>query len=163
MYTASDHIENNWMTCHLTNTYEYELTIAHLKMAKDILQTKVLVGLINRLEGSMYIFEAYFGWRFNLKPTVQESYREVLFTLGTNTNQNTNQKIEKPLPGSTFHALIMAENKYDMEIYKFVVQLFVLKDELLKDSPKNYRLEGATFSKCKEDDEEGKDFDQAAY
>lgn len=155
MYATSDQIENNWMTRHLTKTYKADLTIAHLKSAKEVLQTKVLVGLINRLEESMDRFEAYFGWRFTLNPTEQESCREGLFTLGTNTNQNTNHKIQKPKPGSALYDLIMAENKYDMELYQFAVQLFEEQIELLKGAPKEYRLEGSTCSKCEEDYEKG--------
>ena len=149
-YASSGKIENNWMTRHLSGKYEADLIEQDLQISKGIVRNNMLVGLINRLEESMDRFEAYFGWRFTLNPTEQEVCRDGLFFVGTNVNQNTNKKIEKPKQGETAYEPIMSHNEYDMELYKHVVKLFEEQTELIKDAPRNYRLDGASCKKCDE-------------
>ena len=149
-YASSGKIENNWMTRHLSGKYKADMTDQDLDIAKNIIRNNMLVGLINRLEESMDRFEAYFGLRYTINPTEQEVCREGLFFGGTNINQNTNKKIEKPKPGDTAYELIVSQNKYDIELYNYVVTLFDEQSDLTKDAPKNFRLAGAFCQKCGE-------------
>ena len=147
-YAQSNHIENNWMTRYLSNTMNGELTRAHLEVAMDILRRKFLVGLIDQLEPSMKRFEAFFGWKYMLNPTIQETCRESLFTVGTNAN--TNSRITIPEEGSYIYNLIAQQNMFDLELYAYIETLFDEQAQYVKDIPEDYRLIDAQCSKCVE-------------
>merc|ERR1712238_174564 len=145
-YAQSNHIENNWMTRYLSNTLNGELTSAHLHLAMDILRRKFLVGLIDQLETSMKRFEAFFGWKYMLNPTVQETCRESLFTVGSNANRNS--RIEIPEEGSYLYNLIAQQNMFDLELYTYIETLFNEQAQFVEGVPDNYRLIDAHCSKC---------------
>jgi len=147
-YAQSNHIENNWMTRYLSNTMNGELTRAHLEVAMDILRRKFLVGLIDQLEPSMKRFEAFFGWKYMLNPTIKETCRESLFTVGTNAN--TNSRITIPEEGSYLYNLIAQQNMFDLELYAYIETLFDEQAQYVKDIPEDYRLIDAQCSKCVE-------------
>jgi len=145
-YAQSNYIENNWMTRYLSNTLHGELTSAHLQLAMDILRRKFLVGLIDQLETSMKRFEAFFGWKYMLNPTVQEACRESLFTVGSNANRNS--RIEIPEEGSYLYNLIAQQNMFDLELYTYIETLFNEQAQFVEGVPDNYRLIDAHCSKC---------------
>jgi len=145
-YAQSNHIENNWMTRYLSNTLNGELTSAHLHLAMDILRRKFLVGLIDQLETSMKRFEAFFGWKYMLNPTVQETCRESLFTVGTNANRNS--RIAIPEKGSYLYNLIAQQNLFDLELYAYIETLFNEQAQYVEDIPEDYRLIDTHCSKC---------------
>lgn len=147
-YARSEQIENNWMTRHLSNELTGELTSAHLQVALDVLRRKFLVGLVNRMDESMERFEAYFGWRYIMNPTAQETCRESLFTIGTNANRN---KIKVPSESDIVYDLIARQNVFDIELYKYIEMLFEEQEEFVKDIPKDYRFVNAECNKCEED------------
>ncbi len=150
-YARSEHIENNWMTRHLSNELEGDLTSAHLQVALDVLRRKFIVGLMHRMDESMQRFEAYFGWRYTINPTAQETCRESLFTVGTNTNR---KKIETPT--DDIYTLIAQQNIFDIELYKYIEQLFQEQEEFVKDIPKDFRLVNAECSKCADETDDDK-------
>ena len=65
------------------------------------------------------------------------------FTVGTNVNR---KKIETPT--DDIYTLIAQQNIFDIELYKYIEQLFQEQEEFIKDIPKDFRLVNAECSKC---------------
>jgi hypothetical protein len=146
-YAQSKHAEFNWMTRALSGAETKNLTEEHLKSAMDIIRRKFLVGLLNRKEESMERFEKYFEWIYRVHPKNQEKCRVGLLAVGADSNINPN-KVDKPLPGTPTHQLLVALNELDIRLYKYVEALFDEQANFVKLKEDGYRLDGATCCKC---------------
>jgi hypothetical protein len=61
MYARSSLAENNWMTRFLSNTLAGKLLPEHEAIAKEVLRTKCIVGLLSEKTESMRRFELFFN------------------------------------------------------------------------------------------------------
>lgn len=118
-YAVSEFAENNWMTRFSTNTMTGALTREHLETAKEILRQKVLVGLTKDMEASFERFMTYFGWNKNqLSEGQRACLKEYLFH-GSNRNKHDVK------PDSVGWSLLKDNNAFDLELYDFVLQLYI--------------------------------------
>uniref|UniRef100_A0A7S2DW83 Sulfotransferase domain-containing protein n=1 Tax=Helicotheca tamesis TaxID=374047 RepID=A0A7S2DW83_9STRA len=61
-YAESDYVENNWLTRTLCNKPTGRITEVDLKVAKEILRRKVLVGLYDNVPLALSYFKHKFDW-----------------------------------------------------------------------------------------------------
>jgi len=145
-YALSPQIENNWMVRTLTQAYAGEVGEEHLKIAKDIIKRKFLVGLLKEKSETMERVEKFFRFKFRVNPDNQEKCREKLLTGGSNSNSANKQ--EKPKKGDESYELVAAQNVFDIQLYEFIEEQFKEQANLFKDIPDGFRKEKASCAKC---------------
>ena len=129
-YAASDHAEHDWVTKNLLGIPRQELTDEDLEKAKYILEEKVLIGLIDRMEESVDRFNKYFGWE---EPPDKVPCAEDMLghKSSAGSNSHAHPKIE---PGSDDWKALATNNRYDIQLYDFAVALFEEQGILFEDS-----------------------------
>jgi hypothetical protein len=146
-YAKSEKIENNWMTRQLANQLSGDLiTDVHLKIAKEVIRRKFLVGTMSKLQESMTRFEQFFQWKFHVNPPNQEACRKRL--TGDGSNSNAKNKKELPKPGEPLWELLAASNLYDIQVYDYIEELFKEQAAFVQGIPENFREIDATCCKC---------------
>jgi len=128
-YAESEHAEHDWVTKQLLGTWQ-ELTDEDLEKAKYILEAKVLIGLIDRMEESVDRFNRYFGWEES--PDKVPCAEDMLdHKSSTGSNSHAHPKVE---PGSEDWEALAAINRFDIQLYDFAVALFEEQGILFEDS-----------------------------
>ena len=118
MYARSKRLEHNWMVRFLSNELESDLTDDHLRLAKEVLSKKCVVGLLTRKEESFQRFEQYFGWAPKNKE--QSDCRDRLMQWGW-SNKHSHPEVEE---GSVAWDLLYMKNSFDMKLYHYAMVLF---------------------------------------
>mmetsp|Transcript_16381 Transcript_16381/g.24291 ORF Transcript_16381/g.24291 Transcript_16381/m.24291 type:complete len:338 (+) Transcript_16381:141-1154(+) len=95
-----------------------------LEKAKDILRTKFLIGLTTNVEESVERFDKYFGWYDNEKRS--ECKRKAI-QKGVNKNPHDALKED-----SKAWDILAEMNKWDLQLYEFIVQLYEEQGELFR-------------------------------
>jgi len=128
-YAASEHAEHDWVTKQLLGTWQ-DLTENDLEKAKYILETHVLIGLIDRMEESVDRFNRYFGWEES--PDKLPCAEDMLgHKNGTGSNSHAHPKV---LPDTPEWEALASINRYDIQLYDFAVALFEEQGKLFEDS-----------------------------
>lgn len=112
--------ENNWMTRFLTNELtKGELTDDDLRLAKEVLRQKCMVGLLEEKTETFERIQKFFGWR--------PKSGEERICLEKKLDWAWPMKHKHPdiEPGSRADRLIIFENKYDIQLYEYAKELFV--------------------------------------
>jgi Sulfotransferase family len=121
----STDISENWMVRSLTNTMSGPLTEEHLMVAKEILRTKFLIGLLDEKTESLRRIESYFGWK--LPSRVSQTCKNNMFYF-----EPQSKNIHDPLdPNSKEYALLAQRNQFDMDLYEYAVYLFDAQKTLI--------------------------------
>lgn len=118
MYARSKRAEHNWMVRFLSNELERDLNEKHLRIAKEVLRQKCLVGLLDRKDESFRRFEDYFGW--GPKNQEQLECRNRLLHWGW-SNKHAHPTVEE---GSVVWDLLYKKNEFDMQLYEYAQQLY---------------------------------------
>lgn len=134
-YAKSPHVENNWMTRMLSGKMTGEVGDFELGIAKKILQTKVVVGLLEQKEPSMRRFEYYLGWNYTQDAGRQGACRKRILTGDYRTNEISSHRVKE---GSQAWSLLLWQNKLDLKLYKYAKALFLQQGaELFSDMPES--------------------------
>jgi len=118
--------ESNWMVRYLTNqaTKAY-MDESDLKLAKEILRRKCLIGLTTEKDQSFARFEKFFGWRLG-----SDADQEYL-----NSKMQWDWSLKHPheevQEGTELWKQIASHNQYDMELYEYARVLFAQQTVLL--------------------------------
>ena len=139
-YAKGSMVENNWMTRFLANQQNGELTLQHETIAKELLRTKFLIGILKYKDTSMSRFESYFGWKVQTQKGMD--CRERLL------DWNWSSKNIHPIVDTKSNAykLLEQQNEYDIRLYEYAEKLFHDQEIL--------------FKKEKEEDIDGKEKEQ---
>lgn len=116
-YASSDKVEENWMTRFLVNKKNEPLGPNDIILAREILRRKFLIGLLSRPEESMERFMKHFGWKYY----TSEKAECAKTLLKNGVNRHEHPSISRG--GEAWNKLI-ENNKYDLELYMYSVQLF---------------------------------------
>jgi hypothetical protein len=117
-YAKSDLAESNWYTRFLTGTMDGELTKQHLSLAKEILRTKFIIGLLTRKGESLRRFGLFFEWAIR-DERMEECHGKLLDWDWPNKNKHPPIK-----EGSEAWRALMKNNEYDLQLYEFAEELF---------------------------------------
>merc|ERR1712157_159133 len=91
-----------------------------LDLAKEILKTKCLIGLLSRKQESLERFQAYFGWSKLAKKSGVAECEERLLGWGWS---NKNKHPEVDINSEAYH-LIRTKNELDIKLYEYAIELF---------------------------------------
>jgi len=109
--------EKNWMVRLLTNKFTERLTGEDLEVAKEILRTRCVVGLMDRMEESLERFDTYFGW--SPKNGEGNECKNELMHNGVNRNPHAKIKV-----GSEAWNMLYEQNEMDIKLYEYAQVLF---------------------------------------
>lgn len=123
-FAQGEGIENNWMTRFLIDRMEGELTKKDLEKAKEVLEKKFLVGLLEDGKETISRIMKYYGWEYVEDETErmrQEDCIDMLIRDGTNAGP---EEYQLPKKGTQPYALISWQTQFDMKLYEFAKELF---------------------------------------
>mmetsp|Transcript_22084 Transcript_22084/g.29119 ORF Transcript_22084/g.29119 Transcript_22084/m.29119 type:complete len:346 (+) Transcript_22084:57-1094(+) len=121
---------NNYMVRLLVNKHMGgPVTEDDLEMAKEILRTKVLVGLVSKMEESVDRYDQYFGFYDNDN---RDRCYNVYISKGF--NKNNHKSLEE---GSKAWNMLAEMDLYDMKLYEYAIQLFDEQERLFEKEEEN--------------------------
>ena len=123
-YTISEYAEDNWMTRFLTNTMAGGIYEEHLELAKEVLESKCVVGLMEEFTPSLKRFSSYFGYmdtEFGGSVAVKDRGACVSRVINHPDNTHAHPHVEE---GSDVWNMLMVKNELDMALYEHAVHLF---------------------------------------
>jgi len=109
--------EKNWMVRVLTNKFRGKVTGEDLEVAKEILRTRCVIGLMDRMEESLERFDTYFGW--SPKNGEGNECKNELMHNGVNRNPHAKIKV-----GSEAWNMLYEQNEMDIKLYEYAQVLF---------------------------------------
>ena len=133
-YAKSSLVENNWMTRFLSNTLSGEVTPEHIAIAKEVLRTKCLIGLLRDKTETMRRLDVFFNLRAIEHTQRREECQEKLLYWDW-ANKNRHDLIEK---GSTAWDELYKHNMYDMQVYEYAEELFEAQKKLFQAIPSSW-------------------------
>ena len=133
-YAKSSLVENNWMTRFLSNTLSGEVTPEHVAIAKEVLRTKCLIGLLRDKTETMRRLDVFFNIRAIEHTQRREECQEKLLYWDW-PNKNRHDLIEK---GSTAWDELYKHNMYDMQLYEYAEKLFEAQKKLFQAIPSSW-------------------------
>jgi len=128
-YVFSDLAESNFISRSLIDKMEEAFVEEDFNVAREILKTKCLVGLLNQMEESVRRFDSYFGFR---NPDQQISDECVEGYLKTGVNKNSHPEL--PAIDSPVHRELVRKNHMDIRLHKYVIELFREQGSLFEDT-----------------------------
>ena len=123
-YAVSEYAEDNWMTRFLTNEMAGGIYEQHLDLAKEVLESKCLVGLMEEFTPSIKRFNQYFGWmnmEFGGSVPMKDRATCVSRVIGHPDNKHPHPEVEE---GGDVWNLLMQKNELDVALYEHAVHLF---------------------------------------
>jgi len=123
-YAVSQYAEDNWMVRFLTNEMSGVVYERHIDLAKQVLESKCIVGLMEEFTPSFKRFNEYFGWsnhEFGGPVTMSNRGTCVSRVIRNPDNAHTHPTFEE---GTEVWNLLMQKNQYDMILYDHAVHLF---------------------------------------
>jgi len=127
-YLRTRTVENNWLTCTLTNTNKKELNETHVQLATDILARKCLVGMTEEFNTSVHRFQQYFNW--DIDESRKGCLKRLVFDSPVNKLSNVLQQrdpehqIETLEEGDPAWNILLETNKYDLQLYENAKKIF---------------------------------------
>jgi len=120
-YAESELAENNFMVRSLVDKMEGELSMSDLRLAKEILKQKCLVGLLDRWEASINRFDSFFGFQPH-----GDRHEQALQCRETLRAKGGSNKHQHPIVNRTsaVYAILERENALDLILYEYVQELF---------------------------------------
>ncbi|KAL7535145.1 hypothetical protein ACHAWF_005069 [Thalassiosira exigua] len=141
-YANSTFAEENWMTRMITNSMEGKVTREHLKVAKEVLGRKCLVGFLEKIGDSLGRFAKFFRWEeiksVNTHHSVVESEEKDLESkrrclesfVEYGVNRHEYARIDKASEAWKF---LREKNKLDIELYEFAEAMYYKQSVVYKD------------------------------
>ena len=117
-YVNSNLAESNFVSRTLIDKMEAPLSEEDFLVAKEVLRSKCLVGLLDELEESVRRFDLYFGFQESNKPAsaCTEKYLKV------GSNRHSHPLV--PPPESPTYQVLQRNNHMDIRLYQYARQLF---------------------------------------
>ncbi|KAL7486239.1 hypothetical protein ACHAW6_011858 [Cyclotella cf. meneghiniana] len=127
MYARSSLVENNWMTRFLSNTLAGQLRPEHEAIAKEVLRTKCIIGLLREKTESMRRLELFFHKKTERTQRREECTEKLLYWDWPGKNRH--DQIEE---GSEAWQRLYDQNTFDIRLYEYAEQLFVAQAKIFK-------------------------------
>mmetsp|Transcript_24300 Transcript_24300/g.50417 ORF Transcript_24300/g.50417 Transcript_24300/m.50417 type:complete len:595 (-) Transcript_24300:133-1917(-) len=118
-WAQSQYAEDNWMVRFLTNEMSGTLYDRHFELAKEVLESKCLVGIMDEFQASAERFEKYFNWkktRFDGGPVKIEDRRVCKErVMSKPDNVHSHPTFEE---GGEVWNLLLKKNEFDVQLYE---------------------------------------------
>ena len=127
-YARSDLAENNWLTRYLSGKINGELTVQDEAVAREVLRTKVMVGLLEKKEESFHRFVHLLGWNAVLESQGEWGERCVERLLGWGWEGKVNHP--RVREGSSEWKALWDQNTFDVRLYEYAQELYELQGSM---------------------------------
>lgn len=128
-YSRSSLVENNWMTRFLSNSLSGELTPEHEGIAKEVLRTKCIIGLLQEKAESMRRFEMLFDVKAEKSQRRYDCQEKLWYWDWPGKNRH-----ERVLEGSEAWNRLYEQNSFDIRLYEYARELFKAQGKLFQSS-----------------------------
>lgn len=119
--------EANWMVRQLVGKVQDEaVDIKDLELAKDVVRSKVIVGLLDKHQESLH--------RFNVLLGVDESDAKVKQCMQSHASGDTSYAPLKIPKGSPAYVTLMSVNFLDVMLYQYLEELFDSQESMFADA-----------------------------
>eukprot|EP00566_Odontella_aurita_P011532 CAMPEP_0113538618 /NCGR_PEP_ID=MMETSP0015_2-20120614/7467_1 /TAXON_ID=2838 /ORGANISM="Odontella" /LENGTH=415 /DNA_ID=CAMNT_0000438215 /DNA_START=12 /DNA_END=1259 /DNA_ORIENTATION=- /assembly_acc=CAM_ASM_000160 len=128
------------------------LTESDLELAKEVVRTRMIVGLMTDVEGAVHRFVKYFGWerpdgdadRYDACMIEQFNPKEKEHGVAMDGNRHKHPKLEK---GTAEWEEVAKENDYDLSLYRYIVEVYEEQGRtMFKEDKKSLGETAATVS-----------------
>lgn len=128
-YAKSSLVENNWLTRFLSNTLSGELTTEHEAIAKEVLRSKCLVGLLHNKAETMRRLSIIFNTKSDVRyrRRSEECEEKILYWDWPGINRH-----DPVIEGSDAWNLLYKHNIFDLRLYDYAQQLFEVQGALFQ-------------------------------
>ena len=126
-YSRSSLNENNWITRFLSNTLSGELTPEHEAIAKEVLRTKCIIGLLHEKAETMRRLEMLFDIKA-VKSQRRYDCQEKLWYWDWPGKNRHDQVVE----GSDAWTRLYEQNTFDIRLYEYAQELFIAQAKLFE-------------------------------
>jgi len=127
-YARSDLAENNWLTRYLSGKINGELTVQDEAVAREVLRTKVMVGLLEKKEESFHRFVHFLGWNHLQESQGEWGERCVERLLGWGWEGKVNHP--RVREGSSEWKALWDQNTFDVRLYEYAQELYELQGSM---------------------------------
>lgn len=128
-YSRSSLVENNWMTRFLSNSLSGELTPEHEAIAREVLRTKCIIGLLEEKVESMRRLEILFDVKAEKSQRRYDCQEKLWYWDWPGKNRH-----EQVLEGSEAWNRLYEQNSFDIRLYEYARQLFKAQGKLFQTS-----------------------------
>jgi len=116
-FAKSNLSEENWVVRSLVGKLDGgEVSTEDLKVAKDIVRRKVIVGLTSDMETTVKRFSDFFGW--DLRDAKKSCLERTVYR---GENKNVHPQV---VEGSAAWPLLVERNRFDLDLYDYVLDVF---------------------------------------
>lgn len=127
-YARSSLVENNWLTRFLSNTLSGPLRPENEAVAKEVLRTKVIIGLLCEKTESMRRLETLFNMKSSRSRIRDECQEKLLYWDWPGKNRH-----DPIVEGSDAWEKLKEQNTFDLRLYEYAEQLFIAQRKLFAD------------------------------
>ena len=127
-YARSDLAENNWLTRYLSGKINGELTIQDEAVAREVLRTKLMVGLLEKKQESFHRFVHFLGWNHVMESQGEYGERCVERLLGWGWEGKVNHP--RVREGSSEWKALWDQNTFDVRLYEYAQDLYGLQGSM---------------------------------
>lgn len=120
------------MTRFLSNKMSGEVKEQDLEIAKEILRSKFVIGILKEFNKTMEHFEKYFEWQIINRPYRMKCVSNII-SGGSNRHRYAREHVIK---GSRAYSLLHWQNQFDMKLYHYALQLFRQQSDYFNDIPR---------------------------
>jgi len=128
-YSRSSLVENNWMTRFLSNSLSGELTPEHEAIAKEVLRTKCIIGLLQEKAESMRRLEILFDVKAEKSQRRYDCQEKLWYWDWPGKNRH-----EQVREGSDAWNRLYEQNSFDIRLYEYARELFKAQGKLFQTS-----------------------------
>ena len=128
-YSRSSLVENNWMTRFLSNSLSGELTPEHEAIAKEVLRTKCIIGLLQEKAESLRRLEMLFDVKAEKSKRRYDCQEKLWYWDWPGKNRH-----EQVLEGSEAWNRLYEQNSFDIRLYEYARYLFKAQGKLFQTS-----------------------------
>lgn len=124
-FVSSELTDKNWVTRFLINKRQVPLVQEDLQLAKEILRRRCLVGLHEKIELSINLFEQYFGWtaiKLRTSENFHDSCKHEIMMLEESRARDIYAHV-KDIDAAVYEKIVKL-NDFDMELYWYAHDLF---------------------------------------
>jgi hypothetical protein len=119
-YARLGYAENNWLTRFLSNKLGGRIQQSDFDLAKEIISTKFVVGLLSDFKTSLSRFEDYFGWKDRVKDYSQTE-QCIDKWIAKGENRHDHPIVEQ---GTAIWDSFLQHNRYDTELFEHIFNIF---------------------------------------
>jgi len=127
-YVESPYVESNWLTHILTKEGDPKAALVEedLRIAKEVLRRKYIVGLYEEMENSFELFKGFFGWESSETDIAIKQCSDKYINASLKKTHAMYKRLESTFDiaqDSDIYQAIVDRNQFDLRLFWYAVDL----------------------------------------